>query len=80
MYMYSVGHPLCLLCKGFHTPSPKRRSTPLIMINFTSHTVFHWLRGALFDTVHTQMNLLPRNLAFLEIFHSCRGARIMDKL
>ena len=37
----SVGHPLRPLCKGFHTPSPKRCSTPLIMINFISHTVCH---------------------------------------
>ena len=47
MYMYSVGCPLRPLCKGFHTPSPKRCSTPLTMINFTSHTEYHWLSGSL---------------------------------
>ena len=78
MYMYSVGCPLRPLCKGFYTPSPKRCSSPLTMINFTSHTEYHWLSGSL--TVHSQMNLLPCNLAFLGIFHSCHGARIMDKL
>ena len=44
---YSVGHPLRPLCKGFHTPSPKRRSSPLTMINFTSHAEYHWLSGSL---------------------------------
>ena len=45
MYMYSVyvrsvGHPLRPLYKGFHTPSAKRCSTPLTMINFISHTEY----------------------------------------
>ena len=77
MYMYSVGCPLRPLFKGFHTPSPKRCSTPLTMINFISHTCVSLVEWV---TVHTQMNLLPHNLAFLGIFHSCHGAKIMDKL
>ena len=44
MYMYIVGHPLR---KGFHAHSPKRCSTPLTMINFISHTEYHWLSGSL---------------------------------
>ena len=45
--MYSAGHLLRPLCKQFHTPSPKRCSTPLTMINFISHTEYHWLSGSL---------------------------------